>query len=191
MIVSVSPDQRFLRQHELEDELFIKMVLFYLFIQYYAVLKEMLEDETSAFFASSISSKLFPIIETQKTFRTHFNIHRNRPQIDFKVGGELQKHRSSSKTEINQRIHHCQQEPQTRLTKLVRLYARIPSCQHENIRYLSTFLGVSESSSVFCKLRKDWWFEGLHSVRNWGDFPWNAAQSASKLPKSYPILHGL
>jgi len=103
MIVSVSPDQRFLRQRELEDELFIKMILFYLFIQYYAVLKEMLEDETSAFFASSISSKLFPIIETQKTFRTHFNIHRNRPQIDLKVGGELQKHGSSrTPDKINQ-----------------------------------------------------------------------------------------
>jgi len=82
-------------------------------------------------FASSISWKVFMIIETQTTFRTHFNIHRkklisNWPQIDFKVGGELQKHTSSSKTEINQRIHHCQQEPRTRLTKLVRLYAKTP-----------------------------------------------------------------
>ena len=148
--VSDSPDQQSLRQH-------------------------LLEGETPIFLSPAFHQNFFRLLKVKGCFVSILTL----PQIDLKLGGKLQKHGSSNKTEIDQGVHHYQQEPPTILIKLARLYAKT-CCQRENMRYLSTCLRVSESSSVPCQLEKYLWFEGLHSARNWSDFPRNA------LPKSYP-----
>ena len=82
------------------------------------------------------------INETQTAFHTHFNIRINRFVHYHKlISGWVANFRSMGViTQSRSAVHHCQREPRTKLTKLVRLYAKTPSCQKEKIWFLSICL---------------------------------------------------
>ena len=88
--MSVSPDQRFLRQCELEGGKH-----WYFCVEHFI--------------------KTSSMIETQIAFRTHLNIHRNFTINWFQGGWRTsgaQQHQDQGP------VHHCQQKPPTVLTKL-------------------------------------------------------------------------